>query len=407
MRAAVSTEIADPAELHRQVLASPEMVGADLALAVSRKTARLEPGGRGRKKYRVAAVDYGMKRNIVRLLQAGSCRVTVFPATASDEEILESKPDGIFLSNGPGDPAALPGPVRTIQKLAVDRQADLRHLPRPPAARPRVRRQYVQAEVRPPGRQSPGPGHPGRPRRHHVAEPRLRGRRLGAAGRARGDAQEPERRDARGLPPPDAPDPGRAVPPGGGARAARRQRPLQRFPRGDGPVEVVKSLALQVAVRYLRSRPSRLISSVSLLSIAGIALGVAALVVAMGLLSGYRAEIREKLIGANAEVVVFPMTAGGEADPAAARGAPREGAARARDRARDLPDRRGRLGRDARWNGCGPQGDRRGGGARGVRARPLHSGRRARDHARRSRTRPPPWRSATSSRASSTRRRAT
>jgi lipoprotein-releasing system permease protein len=56
---------------------------------------------------------------------------------------------------------------------------------------------------------------------------------------------------------------------------------------------------------------------VSLLSIAGIALGVAALVVAMGLLSGYRTEIREKLIGANAEVVVFPMIAGGERDTAA------------------------------------------------------------------------------------------
>jgi lipoprotein-releasing system permease protein len=67
-------------------------------------------------------------------------------------------------------------------------------------------------------------------------------------------------------------------------------------------------LELEVALRYLRSRPSRLVSSVSLLSIGGIALGVAALVVAMGLLSGYRGEIREKLIGANAEVVVFPLS---------------------------------------------------------------------------------------------------
>jgi lipoprotein-releasing system permease protein len=79
----------------------------------------------------------------------------------------------------------------------------------------------------------------------------------------------------------------------------------------------VTGLALDVAVRYLKSRPSRLISSVSLLSIAGIGLGVAALVVAMGLLSGYRNEIREKLIGANAEVVLFPMIPGGDADPAA------------------------------------------------------------------------------------------
>ena len=66
-------------------------------------------------------------------------------------------------------------------------------------------------------------------------------------------------------------------------------------------------LSLEMALGYLRSRPSRLVSSVSLLSIGGIALGVAALVVAMGLLSGYRSEIQGKLIGANAEVVVFPL----------------------------------------------------------------------------------------------------
>jgi carbamoyl-phosphate synthase small subunit len=117
MRAGISTEVQDPAELHRRVLDSPPMIGSDLALAVSPKCARVAPGGRGRKKFRVAAVDYGMKRNIVRLLQAGSCRVTVFPATASAGEILESRPDGIFLSNGPGDPAALAGPIGTIAEL--------------------------------------------------------------------------------------------------------------------------------------------------------------------------------------------------------------------------------------------------------------------------------------------------
>jgi lipoprotein-releasing system permease protein len=74
-------------------------------------------------------------------------------------------------------------------------------------------------------------------------------------------------------------------------------------------------LSLEVALGYLRSRPSRLVSSVSLLSIGGIALGVAALVVAMGLLSGYRSEIQEKLIGANAEVVVFPLALASGAYP--------------------------------------------------------------------------------------------
>ena len=117
MRAGISTEIGDPAELRRRVLASPPMLGSDLALSVSPGQIRIEGGGRGRKKYRVAAIDYGMKRNIVRLLQAGSCRVTVFPATSSAEEIQEMRPDGIFLSNGPGDPAALAGPVRTIERL--------------------------------------------------------------------------------------------------------------------------------------------------------------------------------------------------------------------------------------------------------------------------------------------------
>jgi lipoprotein-releasing system permease protein len=68
-------------------------------------------------------------------------------------------------------------------------------------------------------------------------------------------------------------------------------------------------------VRYFRSRPSRLVSSVSLLSILGIALGVAALVVAMGLLSGYRGEIRDRLIGSNADVVVFPLVSGGGEAP--------------------------------------------------------------------------------------------
>jgi lipoprotein-releasing system permease protein len=80
----------------------------------------------------------------------------------------------------------------------------------------------------------------------------------------------------------------------------------------------VSSLAFEVARAYLRARSSRLVSSVSLLSIAGIGLGVAALVVAMGLLTGYRREIRENLIGANAEVVLFPLSTSAESHPESA-----------------------------------------------------------------------------------------
>ena len=54
----------------------------------------------------VVAIDYGLKRNILRCLASAGCKVTVVPATAQAAEILERKPDGVFLSNGPGDPAA-------------------------------------------------------------------------------------------------------------------------------------------------------------------------------------------------------------------------------------------------------------------------------------------------------------
>ena len=62
-------------------------------------------GQRGAAKYKVVAIDYGVKRNILRLLAAEGCDVTVVPATTSAQEIMSLKPDGVFLSNGPGDPA--------------------------------------------------------------------------------------------------------------------------------------------------------------------------------------------------------------------------------------------------------------------------------------------------------------
>jgi carbamoyl-phosphate synthase small subunit len=63
-------------------------------------------GPQQRSRYRVVAIDYGVKRNILRILAAHGCRVTVVPAIASTQEIMRHRPDGIFLSNGPGDPAA-------------------------------------------------------------------------------------------------------------------------------------------------------------------------------------------------------------------------------------------------------------------------------------------------------------
>ena len=106
----------DLPELLAQAAAWPGLEGMDLAQEVScrqsyRWTEGLWTWGQGHgaaasSGHRVVAVDYGAKRNILRCLADAGCAVTVVPATASAEDILRHEPDGVFLSNGPGDPAA-------------------------------------------------------------------------------------------------------------------------------------------------------------------------------------------------------------------------------------------------------------------------------------------------------------
>ncbi len=106
----------DIAALQAQAAAWPGLEGMDLAKEVTcRQTFTWDetrwswPAGFGRQtapKHHVVAVDYGAKRNILRCLASAGCRVTVVPATATTEDIMRHKPDGVFLSNGPGDPAA-------------------------------------------------------------------------------------------------------------------------------------------------------------------------------------------------------------------------------------------------------------------------------------------------------------
>ena len=102
--------------LRAQAEAWPGLEGMDLATEVTcRQTYAWDetqwawPDGVGRQdapRHHVVAVDYGAKRNILRCLASAGCRVTVVPATATAEDILRHQPDGVFLSNGPGDPAA-------------------------------------------------------------------------------------------------------------------------------------------------------------------------------------------------------------------------------------------------------------------------------------------------------------
>ena len=111
------------------------------------------------------------------MLAERGCKVTVVPAQTPAREVLALKPDGIFLSNGPGDPEPCDYAIEAIRELIDSGHPDLRHLPRPPAHRPGLGREDAQDEVRPPRRQPSGEGPRHRPGADHQPEPRLRGRR--------------------------------------------------------------------------------------------------------------------------------------------------------------------------------------------------------------------------------------
>ncbi|MDQ1709689.1 MAG: carbamoyl-phosphate synthase small subunit [Frankiaceae bacterium] len=105
MRCLVTSEPADVDGLVERVLASPDMTGADLAQQVSTPEAYVVPAV-GERRFRVAALDLGMKRSTPRYLSEQGCDVHVLPATATAADLLAIEPDGVFFSNGPGDPAA-------------------------------------------------------------------------------------------------------------------------------------------------------------------------------------------------------------------------------------------------------------------------------------------------------------
>jgi len=116
MRAAISTTETDPSGLLQRVLASPGMAGADLARDVTTPepyTVSPPPGTPVR--YRVAAVDLGIKASTPRYLARLGCEVQVLPATVTAPELVAASPDGVFYSNGPGDPAAATYAVESMR----------------------------------------------------------------------------------------------------------------------------------------------------------------------------------------------------------------------------------------------------------------------------------------------------
>jgi carbamoyl-phosphate synthase small subunit len=131
MNAVISTEDASDAELVAKARTLPSMAGLDLASDVGTKRVyewtetsgmatfgqTIAAGTKPARQPHVVAIDFGIKRNILRLLVACGFKVTVVPAGHPAKDIIALKPDGIFLSNGPGDPAAVTGGIATVKDL--------------------------------------------------------------------------------------------------------------------------------------------------------------------------------------------------------------------------------------------------------------------------------------------------
>lgn len=123
--AALSSLDPDPARLVALARAAPDMNGLDLVKEVTCAEpyfwglgmGDLNPQSSISNLFHVVAYDFGIKRNILRLLAAHGCRVTVVPAQTPAEDVLALKPDGIFLSNGPGDPAACTYAIENVRRL--------------------------------------------------------------------------------------------------------------------------------------------------------------------------------------------------------------------------------------------------------------------------------------------------
>ena len=134
MRGMIATGTVDPAQLIEKTRQIAHMEGSDLvkdvtcreaydfetslADAVTEASYGVAPLRRAKRPLRVAAYDYGIKLNILRRLAAHGCQVRVFPASTPAAELLAWKPDGIFLSNGPGDPAAVTYAIDNIKQIA-------------------------------------------------------------------------------------------------------------------------------------------------------------------------------------------------------------------------------------------------------------------------------------------------
>ena len=175
VRAAVSSGTATVDEVLEAVRAAPEMAGQALAGQVSRSAAQAF-AAEGPERAHVVVLDYGVKGSIVRLLCEAGARVTVMPWDAPAADVLAAVARRDRPRQRARRPRRAPG-LRRRGARHARRQAGVRDLPRPPAARPGSRPRDVQAALRPPRREPPGARPRLRPRARDRPEPRVRGAR--------------------------------------------------------------------------------------------------------------------------------------------------------------------------------------------------------------------------------------
>ena len=117
MRGAIAPGDQDPEALRARILEQPSMAGLDLACGVS-TTERYRVPAESETRFRVLAYDFGVKSHSLKLLSERGCEVTVLPATTPPEEIVAEGADGLFISNGPGDPEAVGHALESIRELS-------------------------------------------------------------------------------------------------------------------------------------------------------------------------------------------------------------------------------------------------------------------------------------------------
>jgi len=117
MKGIISTETSNLKELKEKLDAYPDMAGRDLSKYVTCKKSYIYNKKRQDFKYTIVVIDYGTKLNILRCLDYAGFRVIVVPAVSTPEEVLNLNPDGILISNGPGDPAAMDYAIKNIAEL--------------------------------------------------------------------------------------------------------------------------------------------------------------------------------------------------------------------------------------------------------------------------------------------------